>query len=302
MTTNQKISTQAIMALKEALSVIFWKREDLQDFIKMTIENKAIVGTINWDTTKRESVKELIERMINRQDLYKNDLINLLIAVTDFNDFSNLKFWDEDGSKTKRAKEAVARLRNYTKGYIQITQEQEDAKKRRIETEKKILKNKSLDDELTKLRERFNQLALTKDLQKRGFELEKFLYDLFLLYDLEPKASFKNYGEQIDGAFTFQSTDYLLEAKWKDQVNRGDLASFCYKVETKHKLTAGLLISIEGVTKEAISSDFKSIIIMNVTDLIAILDGRVSLPDLLFKKRRKASETGKIFVTFEDLS
>lgn len=302
MTDDKKISPQALMALKEALSVIFWKREDLQDFIKMTIDNKAIIGTINWGTTKRESVKELIERMVNRQDIYKNDIINLLIAVTDFNDFINLKFWDEDGSKTKRAKEAVARLRNYTKGYIQITLEQEEAKKRKIETEKKIIRNKSLDDELSKLKDIFNQLALTKDLQKRGFELEKFLYDLFLLYDLEPKASFKNYGEQIDGAFTFQSTDYLLEAKWKNQVNRGDLASFCYKVETKHKLTAGLLITMEGVTKEAISPDFKSIIIMNVTDLIAVLDGRVSLPDLLFKKRRKAAESGRIYVPFEDLS
>lgn len=158
-----------------------------------------------------------------------------------------------------------------------------------------------MDDELRNLRGRFNQMAMLKDLQKRGYELEKFLYDLFLLYDLDPKGSFKNYGEQIDGAFTFQGTDYLLEAKWKNQVNRGDLANFCYKVETKFKLSAGLLISIEGVTKEAISSDFKSIIIMDVTDLIAVLDGRVSLTDLLFRKRRKAVESGKIYVPYNDL-
>lgn len=298
MTTEKKISPQAIVALKEALSVIYWKKEDLQDFIKMSIDNKTIIGTINWNTTKRESVKELIETMLNRIDIYQNDLMNLLFAVTDFNDFSNLKFFDEDGSKTKRAKEAVDRLRKYTKGYIQISQEQEEAKKRKLETEKKIIKNKSLDDELRNLRGRFNQMAMLKDLQKRGYELEKFLYDLFLLYDLDPKGSFKNYGEQIDGAFTFQGTDYLLEAKWKNQVNRGDLANFCYKVETKFKLSAGLLISIEGVTKEAISSDFKSIIIMDVTDLIAVLDGRVSLTDLLFRKRRKAVESGKIYVPY----
>lgn len=137
MTTEKKISPQAIVALKEALSVIYWKKEDLQDFIKMSIDNKTIIGTINWNTTKRESVKELIETMLNRIDIYQNDLMNLLFAVTDFNDFSNLKFFDEDGSKTKRAKEAVDRLRKYTKGYIQISQEQEEAKKRKLETEKK---------------------------------------------------------------------------------------------------------------------------------------------------------------------
>ena len=226
MIPEKKISPQAIVALKEALSVIYWKKEDLQDFIKMSIDNKAIVGTINWNVTKRESVKELIERMLNRQDIYKNDLLNLLIAVTDFNDYNNLKFFDEDGTKIKRAKEAVERLRKYTYGYIHLTQEQEEAKRRKVEAEKKIIRSKSLDEELLKLREKFNQIAKLQDLQKRGYELERFLYDLFLLYELDPKGSFKIYGEQIDGAFTFQSTDYLLEAKWKYQVDRGDFASF----------------------------------------------------------------------------
>jgi hypothetical protein len=301
MSKDKKISPQAILALKEALSVIFWKREDLQDFIKLSIENNAIVGTINWGGTKREAVKELIERMTNRPDIYKTDLMHLLLAVTDFNDFSNLKYWDEDGAKTKKAKEAVNNLRTYTKGYIQITQEQEEAQKRKVEAEKKINKNKTLNDELSVLKDRFNLMTTAKDLQKRGFELEKFLYDLLLLYELEPKGSFKNHGEQIDGAFTFQGTDYLLEAKWKKQVDRGELATFCYKVETKFKTAVGLLVTIDGVTSEAISPDFKSIIIMDAFDIIAILDGRISLTDLLFKKRRKAIETGKIYLNYTQL-
>lgn len=301
MSNEKKISPNAIISLKDALPVIFWKKEDLQDFIKLTIDNKSIVGTINWNVTKRESIKELIERMLNRQDIYKDDLMNLLLAVTDFNDFSNLTYWDEDGSKTKRAKEAVNKLRIQTKGYIQVTQEQEEARKRKIEIEKKIIQNKSLNEELEILKTRFNKLAITKDVQKRGFELEKFLYDLFLLYDLEPKGSFKNYGEQIDGAFTFQGTDYLLEAKWKQQVGRSDIASFCYKVETKFKTAVGLLVTIDGVTTEAISPDFKSIIIMDGIDIISILDGRISLTDLLFKKRRKATESGKIYLNINEL-
>jgi hypothetical protein len=297
----KKISPQAILSLKEALSVIFWKKEDLQDFIKLTMDNNAIVGTINWSGTKREAVKELIERMTNRLDIYKDDLMNLFLAVTDFDDFSNLKFWDEDGSKTKKAKEAINKLRTHTKGYIQRTKEQEEVQKRKIETEKKIIVNKSLADELNKLKDRFNALATTRDLQKRGFELERFLYDLFLLYELEPKGSFKNYGEQIDGAFTFQGTDYLLEAKWKKQVDRGELATFCYKVETKFKTAVGLLVTIDGVTSEAISPDFKSIIIMDGFDLTTILEGRVSLTDLLFRKRRKAIETGQIYLNFNQM-
>lgn len=94
---------------------------------------------------------------------------------------------------------------------------------------------------------------------------------------------------------------YLLEAKWKQQVGRSDLASFCYKVETKFKTAVGLMVTIDGVTSEAISPDFKSIIIMDGIDIISILDGRISLTDLLFKKRRKAIESGKIYLNINEL-
>lgn len=301
MTIIKKISPQAILALKEALSVITWKKDDLKDFIKYSIDNSAIIGTINWDGTKRESVKELVERMTNRPELYQTDLMNLLLAVTDLTDFPQLEFWDEDGTKKLKAKKAVDNLRRHTKGYIQITKEQDEAKKRRKKSESKIAKNKTLESELNKLKAIFNKLATNNNFQQRGFEFEKFLNQLFQLYELDPKASFKNHGEQIDGAFTYDGTDYLLEAKWKQQVNRTDLATFTFKVENKLKIAMGLLITVDGLTPEAISPDFKSIIIMDGLDLISILDGRVSLTDLLYKKRRKATETGRIYIPFNEL-
>lgn len=298
---EKKFSAQSIVALKDTLAVIYWRKEDLRDFLNAALDNNAIIGTLNWTSTKREVCKELIERMLNRQDLYRNDLINLFLAVADFQDFDNLNYWDEDGSKRKNAVLAVTKLRNLTNGFIQQSKEQEAIFKRKSEQEKKIRASKSLTEELAVLNDRFNALATTKDFQKRGYELEKFLYDLFTLYELEPKGSFKNEGEQIDGAFTFQGLDYLLEAKWKSQVDRNDLADFCYKVETKFKTAVGLLVTIDGVTRDAISPHFKSIIIMDGIDLVTILDGRISLVDLLFKKRRKAIETGNIYLNIDHL-
>lgn len=239
--------------------------------------------------------------MTNRPDLYSDDLLNLLLAVTDLTDFPQLTFWDEDGSKKRRAKEAVDNLRKHTKGYIQITQEQEQAIKRRKQNESKIAKNKSLESELSELKSLFYQIAGNSNFQQRGFDFEKFLNSLFLLYELDPKGSFKNYGEQIDGSFTFEGTDYLLEAKWKQQVNRSDLASFTYKVDSKLKIAMGLIITVDGLTPEAISPEFKSIIVMDSIDLLAILDGRVTLPDLLYKKRRRANETGRIYIPYGKL-
>lgn len=298
---NKKISPQAIFALKEALSVIYWKRDELQDFIKLSIHNTAIVGTVNWDVIKRESVKELIDRMTNRVDIYHDDLISLLISVSDMTDFSHLDYWDRDGSLKEKAIKAVQALRNQTKGFIQLSKEQEESRNRRIENEKRIAKQKSLDEELSDLRNEFNKIAVNTNLQKRGYDLEVFLIKLFALFELDPKGSFKNKGEQIDGAFTFDGTDYLLEAKWKNQVDRNDLASFSLKVDTKLKTSVGLLVTMEGLTPYAISDNFRSIIIMDSLDLLAVLDGRVSLPDLLYKKRRIAVETGDIYVSYRDL-
>jgi hypothetical protein len=298
---EKQFSPQAIVALKDALAVVYWRKEDLRDFLNAALDNNAIIGTLNWTLTKREICKELIERMLNRQNLFKTELINLFVATADFQDFDNLTYWDEDGSKRKNAVSAVTKLRNLTKGFTQQSKEQEAILKRRSEQEKKIKASKSLAEELSVLKNRFNALATTKNFQRRGYELEKFLYDLFTLYDLEPKGSFKNEGEQIDGAFTFQGADYLLEAKWKSQVDRNDLADFCHKVETKFKTAVGLLVTIDGVTKDAISPFFKSIIIMDGIDLVTILDGRISLTDLLFKKRRKAIETGNIYLNLDQL-
>lgn len=227
--------------------------------------------------------------------------MSLFYEVSNMTQFPMLKFWDEDGSKTNAAQKAVANLQSLTKGYYELTKEQEESRKRRLELEKKVAEARSLEEDLNTLRLEFTIIATNNNLQQRGYQLEKFLTKLFLLYDLDPKGSFKIYGEQIDGAFTFDSTDYLLEAKWKQQVNRGDLASFCYKVDSKLKLTMGLMVSIEGLTQEAVSPEFKSIIIMDGADINAVIENRISLPDLLYKKRRKANETGKIYVSIYEL-
>lgn len=56
-------------------------------------------------------------------------------------------------------------------------------------------------------------LVSSENAQTRGFELEKIMYEMFELFDLDPKAAFKNLGEQIDGAFSLEGTEYLFEAK-----------------------------------------------------------------------------------------
>ena len=56
---------------------------------------------------------------------------------------------------------------------------------------------------------------MTLKAQERGFAFEGFLSELFAIYDLAPRRSFRNTGEQIDGSFEMPFETFLLEAKWQ---------------------------------------------------------------------------------------
>lgn len=298
---TKTISTQVIIALKEALANIYWRKQDCRQFIELTIKNKLIVSTIDWQTNvKYESVSQLIDRMVNRKDMYFDDLLLLIQETSNFNDFSHLKKWDDSTIKIKKAEEAVQKLRNQSKGYFDIIEELKQAEKRREENQKKISETVAFRDKLEELKQHFFSIASNIDNpQKRGFDFEKLLNELFAFFDLDPKKSFKIVAEQIDGAFTFDNQDYLIEAKWrKEPAQAADLYVFSSKIAGKLKNTLGLFISLEGYTDECLKANapnMKSMILMDGQDLMNVLDGRVSLNDMIYLKRRHASQTGEIF-------
>jgi hypothetical protein len=296
----QKISAQALIALKDALSNLYWRKKDLRQFIELTMDNPYIVSTIDWqENPKSESVSQLIDRMTARQDVYQTDLLKLLQETSNVNDFSHLKYWDDKGDLTRRAKEAVAKLRAQTKGYFDMIEELNQAAEKRFENIEKVKHSVSFAEKLDELKKQFLTIATNSNAQQRGFNLEKLLNELFHLFDLSAKSPFKITGEQIDGSFTFDNVDYLLEAKWqKAQINAGDLYKFGGKISGKLKNTLGLFISLDGYSSECTqtgSSVVKSMILMDGLDLMMVLDGRIRLNEMIFIKRRHASDTGEIY-------
>lgn len=297
---NKKFSPASITALKEALINIYWKKQDLKNFLKLSLENDAILVTINWEYNKKfESVNELVDRMIARKDIYYDDLIRLIYDVSNFNDFSHLKIWDDSEIKIAKAKESIQRLRQFAQGYFHVEEEKRALEKRRKKTQDHLESLKKSQEQIESLKQEFLILAMESNPQKRGILLESFLYKLFSLFDLEPKRSFSLKDEQIDGAFTFENGDYLLEAKWqKEPVETGELKKFSGTLNDKQKNTLGLFISIDGFSKGAVEfsgPNARSIILMDGMDLSAVLDQRIDLHHLLFRKRRHASETGEIY-------
>ncbi len=136
------------------------------------------------------------------------------------------------------------------------------------------------------------------DAHARGRALETFLNELFRLFDLDPQAAYFLERKQIDGAFSFDTDDYVLEAKWwKSPMSRESLDVFAKKVERKGKNALGLYVAINGFTKDALDeySDSTPFTTMDGMDLMAVLDERVRLDDLLQRKKRHMNETGSCY-------
>jgi len=143
--------------------------------------------------------------------------------------------------------------------------------------------------------------------QRRGYEYEKFLTELFGAYGLTPRTPFRLTGEQIDGSFKLGSDIYLVEAKWQArQTGLADLLTFSGKVSGKATCSRGLFISNSGFSMEGLEAfgtgRRTNIICIDGLDLHEVVHNRLSFVDVVEEKLRRAAETNRSFVSVRDLS
>jgi len=301
---QKRVSAAAIHKLKDALSVIFWYKKDLRGFLQSCMSDKLLIAQADWSQYKRRIVDEIVGAMAAKQEVYFDDLLHVLSDVCDMRDFSHLERLEDGKEKAKDAKKAVAALRKVMQSHEDLEAEKRAIEERRRKSAEKRRMQTDWDARLTQLRE--NYLALLgKKPQRRGYDLEELMRELFDLFDLDPKASFRNTGEQIDGAFSFDGTDYLFEAKWhNDPVGVQDLDGFGSKVRRNLENTLGLFLSINGFSDDGVtrhSTGQPVLILMTGADLIAVLENRIDLTELLRRKRRHASQTGNILLTVQEI-
>ena len=296
MNQGKTISPAAILALKEALVHIYWKKDDLKQFVSQVVTNKTFLSTIDFTQLKRQTVEDLVSRMANRQDIYGDDLLSLIFAVTDITDFSHLEKWEDGDDKVKIAQKSVNALRKQTQGYLQIQKEKQKLQENKARYELILKQNKAIASKLNDLKEQFYELSSQSSHQKRGFGLERFLNQLFQLYDLDPKCSYRAQGEQIDGAFVHDNQNYLIEAKWvAEPIPLSSIHAFEGKVRSTLKTTLGLFISINGFSQDCLDNlKAYDIILMDYQDVLNVIEMRISLPDLLYRKKQRASQTGEV--------
>lgn len=294
----QRIAPEAYPALADALSVIYWRRQHLQRFLQAELVSAPeLLAGIDWTgQPKRVSVGQLVDRLIASERRMREITVYLMVTVARFDDFSHLLREEGGPAKAAEARAAVTGMQRFAARHAELIAEYEAAARQRAAAATAAATHRELSAQLAVLQQRLWALEGEQDARRRGLRLERFLYDLFSVFDLEPRGPFVLTGEQIDGAFSFDTDDYLLEARWRrQQAAPADLAVFERKVSTKTHKTSGLFLSMHGFTKAAVAK-FTGVgtclLLAEGADLIPVVEGRIDLGELLTRKRRHAAETG----------
>lgn len=146
--------------------------------------------------------------------------------------------------------------------------------------------------------------------KERGFAFEKFLNELFGVFQLNPRSSFRLTGEQIDGSLELDGETYLIEAKWESKkIGVNELLTFYGKISSKATWSRGIFISYSGFTEDGLEAFSKgrptNLITLTGQDLYFILEGQeglyLNLDEAIRIKTRYAAETGEIGISVYDL-
>jgi len=140
--------------------------------------------------------------------------------------------------------------------------------------------------------------------QLKGYALEHFLVYLFVLFHMEPHASYKTVTDQIDGSFVLGESTVLIEAKYRMKtIHKDDLILFQDKLDHKSSSVKGLFISHSEVDDNAISyfsNHGSRITILYTREIFQMCQFKADLRKILKAKFRYLDETGCIWCSVKD--
>ncbi|WP_246144322.1 restriction endonuclease [Actinacidiphila oryziradicis] len=293
------ISPAAYGALSAALKSIFWYKRDLESFIRRWAKGyPELLLELNFDGYKWATADEFVDRLHADESRYADLALNLMVEVSEMTSFPALRRHEDADTLLADARDAVANLKSCVDRHRGLIADQarftDDLSAHCAAMESR----RSFAERLQVLKSEFLRLESEANRQKAGREFEVFLNQLFRLFDLEPRLSYSLPFEQVDGAITYDTDDYIVEAKWwKEPIEVHHLGSFVEKVRHKGKNALGLFISVNGFTQGARErySQRTCFITMEGVDLFCVLDARISLDELLRGKKRHANETGSCY-------
>ena len=136
---TKRLSSAAIVALKEALCSVYWYKADLRSFLQQCLSTPAILATLNWDNYKRQVVADLVDYLCRNQDKHLGDLTRVCHEVCNFKTFRHLEALEDGEKKAERARHAVEQLRQLVESHDDKQKEENaiaERQRRYVEREK----------------------------------------------------------------------------------------------------------------------------------------------------------------------
>lgn len=294
-----------ITSLKETIINVFWKKTDVRSLFSRCGVPAELVAEQDWNAYKYHIVSPVIDTL-NSTPEGLGPLRCLLSESLAYKDGAHL-LWLSDGQKRKReAERCLEHLRLLVRDHDAAVRTKKEEKEARAREQREAQRGAAFRTKLDDLKKRFLGFCADTDAQARGYGLEGLLYDVFSLFELNPRGPFRRVGEQIDGGFTHDGDHFLLEAKWqKAPVILSDLRDLDGAVGSSLDNTLGLFISMNGFSQGGLDGYAQGsrprIICMDGQDLMIVLEGLIDFSDLLSRKREIAVQKRKIFATANDI-
>jgi len=282
--------------MHEALLKSFNRKKALRRFLRVSGVSEKTLAQWHEDETKRDWLDKLIPSMLQQERgclMLQNMARQLAVQAS----FPDLKGWEESEKMTAEAKEAVAALSEFISEQERETEDEREKLARReagARQREQVLQAKG---SLENLAASFTQLTNAIGTQVAGYAFEDWFYDLVKFSEIENRRPYRGGGRQIDGSITVDATTYLVETKFSnDKTEPKDVADFYRKVVRKADNTMGMFLSVAGFTDQAVeeaSGERSPLLLFQVDHLLHVLQGSMTLAEVVRRVRRHASQTGE---------
>lgn len=304
---KKKLSPTLITFIREACYKVFWYKNDLADFLKLHDVPESKIFDLK-DKTKAVFLSQLFYDLSRSENPDGQEIMYRIgMSLIEMSSFPALERLEDSKIKIVAARAAISDLNPHMHKVVQYFNEEE--RREDIQRREQLVheRKSAFYQKLEFLKNELEKLGKEKlGTPDGGYAFEKWLYELFILFDITTRKSYREPGgRQIDMAISLDGNHYIVEAKFTiRQVNVSDIDSLYGRLRKLADGTKGLIISMSGFDNNAIrqaSSDRTWILMMDYSHIYnLILNHAMELSDVIRRIHRNASQVGESFLALED--
>ncbi len=277
-------------------------------FLKQRHINDSVLATWHPDESKRDFLYRIFEKLVRLKDGKGHAVIlEMARSLAEMKHFPDLENREDSTEKISAARKAVTRLKSEIDKLNQQVRDDKEIQRLKKAAQEEQQKTINARQTLEKLGQKLNELISKQGTQEGGYAFEKWFYKFVTYSEIPARPSYKTDGRQVDGSLTLDGTTFLIETKFtNDKSGAPDIDIFMSRIETKADNTMGIFVSMAGFSDVAIKGASKNRTPMLLMDHSHIYDlilaEIISLPDVIRRIKRHASQTGQAYLAVRDFS